>query len=90
MHKIEVLLRAGCVGGVSDALRKARIGPFRVGAGARHAIGCERVKLELVVPDAQVEPVVEAIREGIDAFGEGDAELVVLAVPNSVRLSSLP
>lgn len=105
MQKIEVLIQPGCVGGVSEALRKAKIGPFRASAvtifdpaappngsyrGARHAIGRERVKLELILPDCEVEPAVETIREGIDAFGEGDAELVILAVQDSVRLSPLP
>ena len=105
MHKLEVVLQADCVGGVSEALRKAKIGPFGASditifdpaaapqgsyRGAPYAIGRERVKLELVVPDHEVEPAVEAIRDGIDAFGEGYAELVVLAVQDSMDLRPSP
>jgi nitrogen regulatory protein P-II 1 len=105
MQQIEVVLQPECVGGVSEALRKAKIGPFRTSdvtifdpaappdgsyRGTRYAIGRSRIKLELIVPDHEVEPAVEAIRDGIDAFGEGSAELVVLAVQDSVHISASP
>jgi len=106
MQKIEVVVQPECLGGVSEALGKAKIGPFQASdvtifdptkapegsyRGAKYAIGRERVKLELIVPDHEVEPAVEAIREGIEAFGEGGgAELVVLAVQDSVHLSPSP
>jgi len=105
MHQIEVVLQPDCLGSVSEALRKAKIGPFRASdvtvfdpaaapegsyRGARYAIGRERVKVELVLPDHEVEPAVEAIRDGIDAFGEGYAELVVLPVHECVHLGPSP
>jgi len=91
MQKIEVAVQPDCFSDVSEALRKAKIGPFRASEvtsvdpaapversyrGATYASGRERVKL-----------AIDAIREGIDALGEGDAELVVLKVEDAVRLS---
>jgi nitrogen regulatory protein PII len=105
MHKIEVTLQPECLGGVSEALRKAKVGPFQASdvtifdpmkgpegsyRGAKYAIGRERVKLELIVQDHEMEPAVEAIRDGIDAFGEGFAELVVLVVQDSMHLRPSP
>jgi nitrogen regulatory protein PII len=104
MQKIEVVIQSECLGGVSEALRKARIALFRAcdiktfdpaappGSyrGASYAVGREQVKLELLVRDHELEPAVEAIREGIDALGIGDAELLVLSVQDSVRLSPSP
>ena len=104
MHKIEIVVQPDCLGRMSEALRKAKIGPFRTSAitvvdpaappdgsyrGTSYAIGRERVKLEFVVPDHEVEPALETIQRGIDAFGSGDAELVVLEVQSSVRVSAL-
>ena len=105
MQKIEVVVQPECLSGVSEALRKAKIGPFRASdvtifdptkapegsyRGAKYAIGRERVKVELVLPDHETEPAVEAIRDAIDAFGQGDAELVVLVVQDSMHLSPSP
>jgi len=105
MHKIEIAVQPDCLGGVSQALRKTKLGPFRASAvtifdpgapfdgsyrGARYAKGRERVKLELIVQDNELEPAIEAIREGIDAFGHGETELLVLTVRDSVRLSPSP
>ena len=102
MHKIEIVVQPDCLGRMSEALRKAKIGPFRTSAitvvdpaappdgsyrGASYATGRERVKLEFVVGDHEVEPALETIQQGIDAFGSGDAELVVLEVQSSVRVS---
>jgi nitrogen regulatory protein P-II 1 len=101
MQKIEVAVQPECLNDVSESLRKAKIGPFRASAvtnvdpaaplqgsyrGASYAIGRDRVRLELVVPDHEVESAIEAIREGIDAWGKGDTELLVLNIQNSVRL----
>jgi hypothetical protein len=61
--------------------------------GASYDVGSERLELGLVVADHETEPTIEAIREGIgrgsDVFGLGhdDAEVVVLAVQDSGRLS---
>lgn len=105
MQKIEVVGQPDCLGGVREALRKAGIGPFRTSdvmivdpaktpdgsyRGLRYAIGRRRVKLEVIVPDHGVEPTVEAIRGAIDAFGQSDAEVVVLAVQVFAHLSPSP
>ena len=102
MHKVEVVLQPDCLADVSAALRKAKIGPFQASdvtvfdpaappdgsyRGARYAIGRGRLKLELIVPDHEVEAAIDAIRDG---FGHGDAELVVLAVRDSVHLRPSP
>ena len=101
MQKIEAVVQSDSLTDVSAALRKAKIGPFQTSdvtifdpaaapagsyRGSRYAVGRGRVKLELIVPDHDVEPAVEAIRDGIDAYGKGDAELVVVAVHDSVHV----
>jgi nitrogen regulatory protein P-II 1 len=105
MQKIEVVIQRDCLGSVSEALRKAKIGPLQVidvtlfdpaappdGSyrGARYAIGRERVKLELILRDHELDPAVEAIRDAIDGFGAGDADLLVATVEDSLRLSPSP
>jgi len=105
MHKIEVVLQPDCLADVGAALRRAKIGPFQTSdvasfdpaaapqgsyRGAQYAIARGRVKLELILPDHEVEPAIEAIREAIDAFGEGEAELVVLGLRDSVHLRPSP
>ena len=105
MQKIELVAQSECLGGVSEALRKAKVGPFRASGvtifdpaapldgsyrGGRYAVGRQCVKLELIVPDHDLEPAIKAIREGIDAFGQGEAELLVLTVRDSVRLYPSP
>ena len=103
MHKIEVVVQADCLRGVSEALRKAKIGSYRASditvfepakpddgsyRGASYALGRERVKLELVVAENEIEPAVEAIRGGIEAFGRSDSELVVMPIDGFVRRTS--
>lgn len=105
MHKVEVVLHPDCLAGVGTALRKAKIGPFQASdvtvfdpaaapegsyRGARYAVGRGRLKLELIVPDHEVEPAIEAIREAIDDAGRGDAEIVVLPLRDSVHLRPSP
>ena len=66
----------------------ARKGPdARLYRGAPHPTGRESLNLEWIVPDREVKPIVEAIRDGLDVFGDGDAEVVALALEDSVRLS---
>jgi len=94
MHKIEVVVQADCVGAVSEALRRVKLGAFRTSPitlfdselehgsyrGATYALGRERIKLELTVADHEMELAVDAIRRGIDAFGRGDTDLMVLPI----------
>lgn len=105
MRKIEVILSPKCVEGVSKALREAKISRFFAsdvraydgGAilegsyrGARYAIAPDRVKLEVVVPDQDLAPALQAIREGVEGSLNGEAELFVLAVEDSLRLGAPP
>jgi len=102
VHKIEVVVLPDSLSGVSHTLGMAKLGPFQVSdvtifdpaaplgtyRGARHAIGHERVKLELVVPDHDVDSAIDAIQQGLDGFGR-DSEILVLAVEKAVRVSQL-
>jgi nitrogen regulatory protein PII len=103
MQKIEVVVQSDSFNGVYEALRNAKVGPFRASEvkifdpaapregcyrGAKYPIGRERVKLDMIVPDQDVETTVEAIRDGLDAVGESHAELVVQAVGDSTHLSA--
>ena len=100
MHKIEVVVQPECLGEVSEALRRAKSGPFVASdvtifdpsdapsgsyRGASYTIGRERVKLELIVGDHDVEPTVEAIRKGVGTYGRGGMELIVLPVERLVH-----
>jgi nitrogen regulatory protein PII len=100
MHKIEVVVQRDQLSDVSQALRSAKAGAFRASGvtvydpaetsdgtyrGASYSTGRQRVKVELVVSEAEVESTVEAILRGLEKFGKGEAELVVLAVEGSVR-----
>jgi nitrogen regulatory protein PII len=105
MQQIHVVIHPDCLGGVSEALLKAKIGPFRASdvtifdpttpsqgcyRGAKYAIGRACVKLELIALDHEVEAAVEAIQEGVDAFGKGHADLTILPIEDSLRLSPSP
>jgi len=100
MRKIEAVIPPESLGNVSEALLQAKIGAFRASdvtsfepgtpkgnyRGAEYALGHERVKLELVVPDQEVEPAVEAIRLGLD--GARGAEVLVIPVFDEIHLSA--
>jgi len=104
VQKIEVVLGSDCVQSVSDALRRAKIaalqtspvvlldlrrGPDATYRGVSYTAGREKAKLELVLPDHEVQFAIEAICEGIEPFGEKDAELVVLEIQDVVCLRSV-
>jgi len=44
------------------------------------------MKLEWIVGDPEVKPTLEAISEGLDALGSGNAEVVVHSIEESIRL----
>jgi hypothetical protein len=86
---------------VHEALRKSRVGPFRASEirifdptaplrgcyrGVPFPVGRDCLKLEWIVRDHQVEATVDAVRHGLDALGEGNAEVVVQAVEESTQL----
>jgi nitrogen regulatory protein PII len=99
VHKIEVVVRPDSLGDISRALRNVKLGVFQASEvkiydaavpdatyrGASYAVPLERVKVELVVPDTEVEPAVEAIRASVEGFGES-AEVVLLPVADTVHL----
>jgi nitrogen regulatory protein P-II 1 len=99
VHKIEVVVQHDRLSDVSEALRRAKIGPFQASEvrlfdptekpsgscrGASYTLGRERVKVELVVAEHEVETAVDAIHRGIGSTGEGDTRLIVLAVEGSL------
>jgi nitrogen regulatory protein PII len=101
MHKIEVVVESDLFLVVHEALRKSRIGPFRTSEiriydpqaplngcyrGVEYPIGRDCLKLEWVVRDQDVEATVDAVRQGLDQLGDGNAELVVQAVEESTQL----
>jgi nitrogen regulatory protein PII len=103
MKKIEAVVRIESFDGVHQALRDAKVGPFSVSEikvfdpaappggcyrGAKYPIGREYVKLDWIVRDPDVEATLGAIRDGLDAVGEGHAEVVVQAVEDSMRLTA--
>ncbi|HVP30042.1 MAG TPA: P-II family nitrogen regulator [Myxococcota bacterium] len=105
MQRIEIVVHPGGLGAMREALRKVKVGSFRAsnlmvfdpaGAasgsyrGSHYEIAQERVKLELTVPDHEVEPTLVAVREEIDALGMRDVELCVLAVRDSLQQTSVP
>jgi hypothetical protein len=48
------------------------------------------VKLELTALDHEVEAAIEAIQDGLNAFGNGHADLTILPVDDTMRLSPSP
>ena len=105
MLKIEITIQPESLQTVTEALGRAKLGSFRVSEvttfdpaappngsyrGANYRVGRERMTLELIVQDHALEATIEAIRDAIDAFGEGDAELLVLHLEDSMRLSPSP
>jgi nitrogen regulatory protein PII len=101
MRKIEAVIPPESLGNVSEALLQAKISAFRANdvtlfdagnpkgryRGTEYTVGQELVKLELVLPDQDVESAVEAIRLGIQDAREG-AEILVAPVFDSIHLSS--
>jgi len=101
MRKIEAVIPPESLGNVSEALLQAKIGAFRaidvtyfepgthkgIYRGAEYALGHERIKLEIVVPDQEVQPAVEAIHLGLDG-AQRDAEVLVVPVFDEIRLSA--
>ncbi|HVP30040.1 MAG TPA: P-II family nitrogen regulator [Myxococcota bacterium] len=105
MQRIEIVVRPGCLGAVREALRRMKVGPFRLSnvaifesvagpagsyRGQSYVVPQERVKLELTVPEHEVEPTVVAVRAEVAALGKGDAEFFVLAVRDSLVPASSP
>ena len=100
MRKIEAVIPPESLGNVSEALLQAKISAFRASdvtlfdagnpkgryRGTEYAVGHELVKLELALPDQEVESAVQAIRLGIQDAREG-AEVLVVPVFDSIHLS---
>lgn len=101
MRRIDVVIESESFNAVHEALRRARLGPFRASEvrifdpskppegcyrGAKFPVGVECVRLELIVRDHEVKVAIDAIRDGIEVLAEGDAEIVVGPVEESVHL----
>ena len=101
MQKIEVTLSDDCFTSVYAALRKVKMPSFRASdlkvfdpsappafyRGAPYPRAHDSLRLEWIVPDQDVEAAIEAIQDGLDDVGEGDAEVVVQAVVEARHLS---
>ena len=105
MKKLEALLESECLDGVLDAFRRASLGAFQatpittfapdrhpnaVYRGARHSVGTERLKLEILLRDQDVDAAIDAIRRGVEPRDVACAEIVLLDVADSISRGALP
>jgi len=100
MQKIEIVLSEECFVSVSEALRRGTSGQFRASGvtmydpkappkmyrGAPYLAGRDLLKLEWIVHDRDVQPIIDEVQAALDALGEGNVEVVVYAVAESLRL----
>jgi len=105
VKKLEVLIESECLGEVIVAFQRASLGTFQatpvatfapeahpnaVCRGARHSVGTERTKIEIVLRDQDVDAAIDAIHRGVAPRDAARAELVVLDVTDSISRGALP
>ena len=102
MKKVEAIIRPDRLQAVQDALDAigasgltvtevvgcgAQRGYTEVYRGARANISLQRkVKVEVVVTDARLEPVIEAIQSAARSGEVGDGKIFVLPVADAIRI----
>ena len=101
MRKIEVVVPSDSFDVLHEVFRRTRLRPFRVSEirvfdptappegwyrGLRYPAGRACLKLEWIVRDPEVEATLDAIRRGLDEFGQGEAEIAVQAVEDSIQV----
>jgi len=102
MHKVEAIIKPFKLDEVKDALSALGIqgltvsevkgfgrqkGHTELYRGAEYVVDfLPKIKLEIVVADAMVEPVVQAISEAANSGRIGDGKIFVLPLEESVRI----
>ncbi|HTO70373.1 MAG TPA: P-II family nitrogen regulator [Myxococcota bacterium] len=99
MRKLEFVLQPESLGDVSNALARAKFGAFRASdvtifdpaapqgryRGTEYTVGRELVKVELVVPDQEVEQALEALRVAFASSRSG-TEVQIVPIFDSVQI----
>ncbi|MBW2447001.1 MAG: P-II family nitrogen regulator [Deltaproteobacteria bacterium] len=102
MHKVEAIIKPFKLDEVKDALSALGIqgltvsevkgfgrqkGHTELYRGAEYVVDfLPKIKLEIVVADAMVEPVVQAISEAANSGRIGDGKIFVLPLEESIRI----
>ena len=76
MKRIEAIIRPFKLDEVKDALAAAAISGMTV----------TEVKIDIVVPDSQVESVIDAIRKSAETGRIGDGKIFVSSIDEAVRI----